>query len=77
MVFGAGKGTATSEQVVLSRAKQCMDVMMEAFNTLGRVMESTELRGVFDTMTTKGLRVHVDLEEFLEKRRRERRGNKR
>ncbi|KAI5465511.1 NRDE-2, necessary for RNA interference-domain-containing protein [Mariannaea sp. PMI_226] len=51
-------------------------VMMEAFLTVNRDMESTELRGVFDTMTSKGLRIHVDLDEFLEKRRRERRANK-
>ncbi|KAK7414897.1 hypothetical protein QQX98_006318 [Neonectria punicea] len=71
---------AKAKDVLLRALRHCpwsKDVMMEAFCTLGRVMESTELRGVFDTMTTKGLRVHVDLEEFLEKRRRERRGNKR
>ncbi|KAF7562629.1 hypothetical protein G7046_g1508 [Stylonectria norvegica] len=49
------------------------EVMMEAFMTLSREMESSDLRAVFNTMTTKGLRVHVDLEEFLEKRRDERR----
>ncbi|KAM5351290.1 hypothetical protein ACJ41O_004013 [Fusarium nematophilum] len=52
------------------------DVMMEAFLTLNRDMESSELKGVFETMTSKGLRVHVDLEEFLEKRRNERRAQK-
>ncbi|KAM0562109.1 hypothetical protein ACHAPJ_002553 [Fusarium lateritium] len=52
------------------------DVMMEAFLTLSRDMDSSELKGIFDTMTSKGLRVHVDLEEFLEKRRSERRAEK-
>lgn len=49
------------------------DGMMAAFVTLNRDMESSELRSVFNTMTTKGLRVHVDLEEYLEKKREERR----
>lgn len=52
------------------------DVMMEAFVTLNRAMESSELKAVFNTMTSKGLRVHVDLEEFLDKRRGERRALK-
>ncbi|KAF5003533.1 hypothetical protein FDECE_9920 [Fusarium decemcellulare] len=52
------------------------DVMMEAFLTLNRDMESAELKGVFETMASKGLRVHVDLDEFLEKRRNERRAKK-
>ncbi|OTA06519.1 hypothetical protein A9Z42_0072590 [Trichoderma parareesei] len=47
------------------------EVMMEAFATLIRDMESEELRAVYNTMTSKGMRVHVDLEEFLEKRRAE------
>jgi hypothetical protein len=41
------------------------DVMMEAFGTLLRDMDSHELRSVYNTMMQKGLRVHVDLEEFL------------
>lgn len=49
------------------------DVMMEGFVTLNTEMESSELKAVFNTMTSKGLRVHVDLEEFLDKRRVERR----
>lgn len=52
------------------------DVMMEAFLTLNRDMDSSELKGVFETMTFKGLRVHVDLDEFLDKRRDERRAEK-
>ncbi|KAF4457456.1 hypothetical protein F53441_506 [Fusarium austroafricanum] len=44
------------------------DVMMEAFLTLNRDMDSSELKSIYETMTSKGLRVHVDLEEFLDKR---------
>ncbi|KAH7328620.1 NRDE-2, necessary for RNA interference-domain-containing protein [Stachybotrys elegans] len=48
------------------------ETMMEAFATLARGMESDELRSVYNTMTSKGLRIHVDMEEFLEKQREER-----
>jgi hypothetical protein len=44
---------------------------MEAFLTLIRDMESEELKAVYNTMTAKGMRIHVDMEEFLEKRRSE------
>ncbi|KAK4060748.1 uncharacterized protein Triagg1_10651 [Trichoderma aggressivum f. europaeum] len=47
------------------------EVMMEAFLTLIRDMESEELRAVYNTMTSKGMRVHVDMEEFVERRRAE------
>lgn len=42
---------------------------MEAFLTLNREMDSSELKGIFETMTSKGLRIHVDLDEFLDKRK--------
>lgn len=42
------------------------ELYMEAFGTLVEQMGSSELRAVFNTMATKGLRVHVDLEEFIE-----------
>ncbi|KAL7798271.1 NRDE-2, necessary for RNA interference domain-containing protein [Trichoderma ceciliae] len=45
------------------------EVIMEAFLTLIRDMESEELKAVYNTMTSKGMRVHVDLEEFLDKQR--------
>ncbi|KAH6897221.1 NRDE-2, necessary for RNA interference-domain-containing protein, partial [Thelonectria olida] len=77
---GSHKEIRSKAKDVLFRAmRHCpwsKAVMMEAFLTVNRDLESTELRGVFDTMTSKGLRVHVDLDEFLEMRRRERRGNK-
>ncbi|KAJ0116522.1 hypothetical protein J7T55_007502 [Diaporthe amygdali] len=40
------------------------ELAMEAFTTLVKDMDSADLRGVFATMTAKGLRVHVDLEDF-------------
>ncbi|GAO13118.1 hypothetical protein UVI_02024770 [Ustilaginoidea virens] len=39
------------------------EVLMGAFGALIRDMESDELRSVYNTMTGKGLRVHVDLED--------------
>jgi hypothetical protein len=48
------------------------DVMMEAFGTLVRIMESEELKSIFAMMTSKGLRVHIDLDDYLEARRAER-----
>lgn len=68
-----------AKDVLFRALRQCpwsKDVMMEAFLTLNRDMESSELKGVFETMASKGLRVHVDLDEFLEKRRNERRAQK-
>ncbi|UKZ88508.1 uncharacterized protein TrAFT101_004262 [Trichoderma asperellum] len=47
------------------------EVIMEAFVTLIRDMESDELKAVYNTMTSKGMRIHVDMEEFLDKHRSE------
>ncbi|KAK0623244.1 NRDE-2, necessary for RNA interference-domain-containing protein [Immersiella caudata] len=43
------------------------DVYMEAFGTLAREMKSAELRGLYETMANKGIRIHVDLKEWLER----------
>lgn len=51
----------------LSHCPWSKEVMMEAFRTLGHEMGSDELRAVHDTMASKGLRIHVDLDQFLEK----------
>ncbi|KAI1469580.1 DUF1740-domain-containing protein [Daldinia caldariorum] len=55
---------------VFYRALQCCpwskDVFMEAFATLVRDMDSSELKSVYNTMCEKGLRVHVEMEEFVE-----------
>ncbi|KAG8161643.1 hypothetical protein KVR01_008630 [Diaporthe batatas] len=40
------------------------DVAMGAFGTLVGEMDSGDLRGVYAAMVAKGLRIHVDLEEF-------------
>ncbi|KAJ9134409.1 DUF1740-domain-containing protein [Pleurostoma richardsiae] len=41
------------------------EIAMEAFTTLARDMSSSELRAVFSTLSEKGTRLHIDLEEFL------------
>lgn len=41
------------------------DLAMEAFTTLTNVMDEFELGSVFNTMQSKGLRLHVELDEFL------------
>ncbi|KAK2064512.1 DUF1740-domain-containing protein [Colletotrichum caudatum] len=41
------------------------DLALEAYTTLINVMDEFELRSVFNTMSSKGLRVHVDLDEFV------------
>ncbi|KAL1846343.1 hypothetical protein Daus18300_014284 [Diaporthe australafricana] len=40
------------------------DLAMEAFTSMLKDMDSLDLRGVFGTMAAKGLRIHVDLEDF-------------
>ncbi|KAI1865577.1 hypothetical protein JX265_007900 [Neoarthrinium moseri] len=40
-------------------------VFMEAFVTLARDMDSSELKSVYNTLCEKGLRVHVELDEFV------------
>ncbi|KAF4932040.1 Protein NRDE2-like protein [Colletotrichum viniferum] len=46
------------------------DLALEAYTTLINVMDEFDLRSVFNTMTSKGLRIHVDLEEFVAKHER-------
>lgn len=53
------------------------DVFMEAFGTLSREMDSAELRSVYTTMCEKGLRIHVDMDEFVENWRKEMKGAER
>ncbi|KAI0122163.1 DUF1740-domain-containing protein [Daldinia grandis] len=66
---------------VFYRALQCCpwskEVFMEAFVTLVRDMDSSELRSVYNTMCEKRLRVHVEMEEFVEGWRREQKGKDR
>lgn len=46
-------------------------VTMEAFGTLAGVMSTEELRAVYNTMSSKGMRIHVDLDEFVKARGRQ------
>jgi hypothetical protein len=43
------------------------ELIMEAFGTLIEDMSSSELRAVYNTISSRGLRIHVDLEEFSAK----------
>ena len=45
---------------------------MQAFTTLVRIMESDELRAVYDTMTSKGMRIHVEMDDFMKEQERKR-----
>ncbi|KAI1116230.1 hypothetical protein F5Y14DRAFT_449409 [Nemania sp. NC0429] len=53
------------------------DVYMEAFGTLVREMDSAELKSVYSTMCEKGLRVHVEMDDFVGSWRREQKGPER
>ncbi|OTB08467.1 hypothetical protein M426DRAFT_317090 [Hypoxylon sp. CI-4A] len=55
----------------IQRCPWSKDVFMEAFVTLVRDMDSSELNSVYHTLCEKGLRVHVEMEEFVEKWRRD------
>lgn len=62
-----GVGTTAAKEVFYRAVGACpwsKALAMEAFTTLARDMESGELRAVWATMAAKGLRVHVDPEEF-------------
>jgi hypothetical protein len=45
------------------------ELALEAFTTLVNVMDEFELRSMYNTMTSKGLRIHIDLDEFVEARK--------
>ncbi|KAI0532389.1 DUF1740-domain-containing protein [Xylaria digitata] len=47
------------------------NVFLEAFGTLVREMDSAELKSVYATMCEKGLRIHFDMDEFVENWRNE------
>jgi hypothetical protein len=50
----------------IQRCPWSKEVFMEAFTTLARDMDTSELRSVFNTLSDKGLRVHVELDTFVE-----------
>lgn len=53
----------------LARCPWSKGLVMEAFGTLVRRMESAELKGCYGSMEEKGVRVHIDMGGFAEKRR--------
>lgn len=59
-----GKGAAEVFYRAVGACPWSKDLAMEAFGTLVRDMDSADLRGVFAAMAAKGLRIHVDLEDF-------------
>ena len=59
----------------LARCPWSKEVVMEGFTTLVRDMESAELRAAFSGMGEKGLRVHIDLDEFIARKKLESEGN--
>ncbi|ETS84016.1 hypothetical protein PFICI_05892 [Pestalotiopsis fici W106-1] len=50
----------------IQRCPWSKDVFMEAFVTLARDMDTSELKSVYSTLCDKGLRVHVELDVFVE-----------
>ncbi|KAI1457080.1 DUF1740-domain-containing protein [Annulohypoxylon moriforme] len=54
----------------IQRCPWSKDVFMEAFVTLLRDMDSSELKSVYNTLSEKGLRVHVEMDDFVDKWRR-------
>ncbi|KAG6003431.1 hypothetical protein E4U21_002025 [Claviceps maximensis] len=73
---GDGREWRSKAREVFYRAlRHCpwsKEVMMEAFGTVIRNMKSDELRSVYETMASKGLRVHLDLDEYVERWKRDR-----
>lgn len=64
-------GSTKAKEVFYRSVAACpwaKELYMEAFREgLNGEFSEGELRGIFQTMVTKGLRMHVDLEEFLER----------
>ncbi|KAJ3476336.1 hypothetical protein NLG97_g9163 [Lecanicillium saksenae] len=68
---GGGRGGGATD-VFYRALRHCpwaKPVFLEAFGTLAGEMASDELRSVYSMMTSKGLRVHVELDEVVESRR--------
>lgn len=64
-----GELRAKAKEVFYRALRNCpwsKEVMMEAFGTLANDMTAAELRSVYDTMSSKGMRIHTELEDFLE-----------
>ncbi|KAL1873966.1 hypothetical protein VTK73DRAFT_667 [Phialemonium thermophilum] len=68
-VLGSGKDRDVAKKVFYRAVAACpasKELYMEAFTTLARDMSSAELTAVFNTISAKALRVHVDLDEFMQ-----------
>ena len=52
----------------LARCPWAKGLAMEGFGTLVREMGSAELKGAYGSMEEKGLRLHVDIKAFAERR---------
>lgn len=61
---GSGSGAKDVFYRALGACPWSKELIMEAFSTLAGDMESAELSSLWNTMATKGLRIHVDSEEF-------------
>ncbi|TID02240.1 NRDE2-like protein [Colletotrichum higginsianum] len=57
-----------AKDVFLRGLRHCpwsKELALEAYTTLVNVMDEFELKSVFDTMLSKGLRIHVDMDDFI------------
>ncbi|RYO77110.1 hypothetical protein DL762_009476 [Monosporascus cannonballus] len=72
--YGSRELRSKAKDVFYRAIQNCpwsKDVFLEAFVTLGREMDSSELRSVYNTLCDRGLRVHVEMPEFIDRWRRE------
>jgi hypothetical protein len=66
---GSAALRARAKDVFYRAVQRCpwsKDVFLEAFATLVHDMDTAELRSVYNTLCDKGLRVHVELGDFVE-----------
>ena len=64
-----GSGSKVAVDVFYRALRHCpwaKAVLLEAFLTLAGDMGSDELRSVYGMMASKGLRIHVELDEFMQ-----------
>ncbi|GJC95367.1 DUF1740 domain containing protein [Colletotrichum higginsianum] len=57
-----------AKDVFLRGLRHCpwsKELALEAYTTLVNAMDEFELKSVFDTMLSKGLRIHVDMDDFI------------
>ncbi|WQF75924.1 Putative siRNA-mediated silencing protein NRDE-2 [Colletotrichum destructivum] len=57
-----------AKDVFLRGLRHCpwsKELALEAYTTLINVMDEFELKSIFDAMLSKGLRIHVDMDDFI------------